>query len=186
MNKRHSLALLAVAATLMVACQQKTANNGAETAQTAAEMTEETTHEEDEKPQIPDFTLPDMNGQEQSIMKEVEKNKLTIIDFWASWCGPCRAEMPSVVGLYEEYKDRGLGIVGISLDENGGDWKTAVETMNMKWTQLSDLQGWNNKAARMFDVNGIPFTMIVDTEGRLLAAGLRGGDLRHFVEQYLK
>ena len=119
-------------------------------------------------------------------MKEVEKNKLTIIDFWASWCGPCRAEMPSVVGLYEEYKDRGLGIVGISLDENGGDWKTAVETMNMKWTQLSDLQGWNNKAARMFDVNGIPFTMIVDTEGRLLAAGLRGGDLRHFVEQYLK
>ena len=183
MTQRHSLGLLIIGTILFVACQQKPANQGEPQAE---EPATETVADEGERPQIPDFTLPDMSGQEQSVMKVVEKNKLTIIDFWASWCGPCRAEMPSVVSLYDDYKDMGLGIVGISLDENRDDWQEAVEKMNMTWTQLSDLQGWNNKAARMFDVNSIPFTMVVDAEGRLLAAGLRGGDLRHFVEEYLK
>ena len=189
MNKKNAFCLMFTAA-LLFACQQKPAGNSSEAppqeTAAAAERTAEDGNASDEAPLLPDFSLPDMNGKETTIMTIVKKNEITILDFWASWCGPCRAEMPSVVSLYDAYKDKGLGIVGISLDEDKADWQEAVEKMNMTWPQLSDLQGWNNKAARMFDVNGIPFTMVVDKEGRLLAAGLRGSDLHHFVEQRLK
>lgn len=189
MSKKNTLCLM-FASALLFACQQKPTGNTSEapqeTAVAAAERTAEDEEAADEAPLLPDFSLPDMNGKETKVMAIVEKNEITILDFWASWCGPCRGEMPSVVSLYEAYKDKGLGIVGISLDEDKAEWQEAVEKMNMTWPQLSDLQGWNNKAARMFDVNGIPFTMVVDKEGRLLAAGLRGSDLHHFVEQRLK
>lgn len=135
---------------------------------------------------FPDFTMPAINGQEVSVMQEIKSNELTIIDFWASWCGPCRAEMPSVVKLYESYHSKGLGIVGISLDEDKDSWQSAVKSLGMKWTQLSDLKGWQNAAARMFSVESIPHTIVVGKDGTILQRGLRGEQLEEFVTSKLK
>ena len=130
---------------------------------------------------IPDIKMNDINGNNTSVKAEVAKNKITIIDFWASWCGPCIKETPSVVALYDDYHAKGLGIIGISLDEDEAAWKQAVDKLNMKWTHLSDLQGWDNAAAQLLDVRSIPHTIVVDRQGTILAQGLRGDDLRRFI-----
>lgn len=135
---------------------------------------------------FPDFTMLDLNGRETSVMQEIKNNELTIIDFWASWCGPCRAEMPSVVKLYDGYHSKGLGIIGISLDEDKDSWQSAVKSLGMKWTQLSDLKGWKNAAARMFCVESIPHTIVVGKDGTILQRGLRGEQLTEFVASKLK
>lgn len=136
--------------------------------------------------QIKDITMTDIDGKNVSLMAEVKRNKLTIIDFWASWCGPCRQEMPNVVKLYNDYGSKGLGIVGISLDENKNSWMSAVKSLGMKWTQLSDLKGWQNAAARMFSIESIPHTIVVDQNGKILERGLRGEQLTEFVAEKLK
>ena len=87
------------------------------------------------------FVMEDINGNQVSVKDVFSKNKITIIDFWASWCGPCRQEMPNLVNTYNKYKEQGLGIVGVSLDEDKEQWKDAVKEMNMTWIQLSDLKG---------------------------------------------
>lgn len=130
---------------------------------------------------VPDIKMNDINGNNTSVKAEVAKNKITIIDFWASWCGPCIKEMPSVVALYADYHAKGLGIIGISLDEDEAAWKQAVDKLDMKWTHLSDLQGWDNAAAQLLDVRSIPHTIVVDRQGTILAQGLRGDDLRRFI-----
>ena len=129
--------------------------------------------------------MADMAGNQVSVTDEFAKHKLTVIDFWASWCGPCRQEMPSLVKTYNDYKDKGLGIVGVSLDEDKEQWSSAVSAMGMTWTQLSDLQGWHNAAAQMYGIQAIPFTIVVDNKGKVLTAGLRGEQLRVFVAQRL-
>lgn len=135
---------------------------------------------------MPDFTMADIDGHDVNILGEIKKHELTVIDFWASWCGPCRAEMPSVVKLYDEYNGKGLAIIGISLDEKRESWQQAVKTLGIKWLQLSDLKGWNNAAAQQFSVSSIPHTMVIDKEGNILARGLRGDALRDFVASRLK
>lgn len=134
---------------------------------------------------IETFTVNDINGKPVDILKEAANHKITIIDFWASWCGPCRQEMPNVVGIYAEYKDKGLGIIGISLDNNANDWKQAVKDLGMKWVQVSDLSGWHSDAAARLGVNSIPMTYIVDSKGKIIAKGLRGSELKAFVEKEL-
>lgn len=134
---------------------------------------------------LPDFQQPAPDGTIISIREEVAKNKLTIIDFWASWCGPCRQEMPSMIKLYEAYQPKGLGIVGVSLDDNEADWTTAIKKLALPWTQMSDLKGWENAAAQLFDVTSIPHTIIVDQKGQILRRGLRGQQLHDFVEEQL-
>lgn len=135
---------------------------------------------------INDFTMNDINGKPQSIMSEIAKHKLTVIDFWASWCGPCRQEMPNVVKLYNDYNSKGLGIIGISLDKKQQDWENATKNLGIKWVQLSDLEGWNNAAAKMMNVRSIPQTIIVDNKGTIIAKGLRGAELESFVQSKLK
>ena len=90
-------------------------------------------------------------GKTVSLSDFVSKNKYTLIDFWASWCGPCRKEMPNVVEAYKAFKDKGFGIVGISLDENADKWKEAITALNITWPQMSDLQGWNNAGAKLYE-----------------------------------
>ena len=131
------------------------------------------------------FSLPDINGNIVSAEDVWSKNKITIIDFWASWCGPCRSEMPNLVRLYDTYHDKGLEIIGVSLDEDKQQWETAIDKLGIKWLQLSDLKGWENAVARQFDVNSIPYTIIVDNKGQTLATDLRGESLQTFIAERL-
>jgi thiol-disulfide isomerase/thioredoxin len=118
-------------------------------------------------------------------MTEVGKNKITIIDFWASWCGPCRQEMPFMLSLYESNKERGLGIVGVSLDRDKDSWVTAIKKLQLPWPQMSDLKYWDNEVAKTFNITSIPHTIVVDQKGKILRRGLRGEQLKQFVESEL-
>ena len=133
-----------------------------------------------------DFMMPSIEGAPMSIMSEVKKNRLTVIDFWASWCAPCREETPFMVGLYNRYKDKGLGIIGISLDEDADAWKQATDQMGIVWPQMSDLKGWESQAAQMFNITAIPHTIVVDQNGKILRRGLRRIPLEEFITEQLK
>ena len=135
---------------------------------------------------IKDFTQPGLDGTPVSLLGEVSKSKITVIDFWASWCGPCRQEMPFMVELYDKYKDEGLGIIGISLDEDSDAWKAATQQLNIPWVQMSDLKGWENVIAKHFCVTSIPHTIVVDQQGKILKRGLRSEKLEEFVVGQLK
>ncbi|MCR5157758.1 MAG: AhpC/TSA family protein [Prevotella sp.] len=135
---------------------------------------------------IADFSLNTPQGEPLSVMSEVKKNKLTILDFWASWCGPCRREMPFMKELYAKYQSKGLGIVGISLDESASEWNRAIEELKIPWPQMSDLRGWECSAAQTFQVNAIPYLIVLDQEGKILQKGLRGEELEQFVAQQLQ
>jgi len=134
-----------------------------------------------EQTQMEDFSLSTPEGDELSVMDEVEQHELTILDFWASWCQPCVKEMPNMVALYERFHDKGLGIVGISLDEDHEQWVKAIKTLGMTWPQVSDLKGWNSYAAQMFRVQAIPHMIVVDKNGTILKSGLRGEALETFI-----
>lgn len=162
---------------IMSSCQQKKQQPVAPAAPQEQKQDTENT--------IPTFTMNDINGKSVAIQDEMAKNKLTILDFWASWCGPCMQEAPNVVAVYNDYQSKGLGIVGISLDNDEAAWKEAVEQLHMSWTQLSDLKGWDNEAARLFRVNSIPHTVIINSKGEILAEDLRGDELRKFVAAQL-
>lgn len=178
--KRRCIFILVMAVMLMnTACQPS--KNRQHTAEPATDKSAETERNE----LIISFTQPDMSGRNISVTDEFAKHKITIIDFWASWCGPCRQEMPHLVTTYNKYKDKGLGIIGVSLDEDKAQWIDAVNSMNMTWLQLSDLQGWHNSVAKMYGIQAIPFTIVVDDKGKVIAAGLRGTDLTAFIASRL-
>lgn len=133
-----------------------------------------------------DFTLDDMKGNKVSLMKVVSESKITILDFWASWCPPCMNEMPNLVNIYDNYSDDGLQIVGVSLDNDKKSWQNAVEAMGMKWVQVSDLKGWESATAQLYQVDAIPHTIILDNEGHILAKDLRGHELEEFISDYIE
>jgi len=135
---------------------------------------------------ITDFTQRALDGSNVSLLAEIKKNKVTIIDFWASWCGPCRKEMPSMIELYNKYHPKGLGIVGISLDQELDAWQHATDAMGVKWPQMSDLKGWENEIAQHFQVTSIPHTIVVNQSGKILRRGLRGEALESYIAELLK
>jgi len=139
----------------------------------------------DEGQIMPDFTLFTPDSTQQSIFEELRQHEVNIIDFWASWCEPCRAEMPFMKQLYADYNKKGLGIVGISLDDKVENWRQAITDLKMDWPQFSDLKGWGAAAARAFRVSSIPYLVVVDSTGTILKKGLRGEDLRLFVSELL-
>ena len=110
----------------------------------------------------------DLDGNKIAPINEIARHQYTVIDFWASWCGPCRMAMPYVKQLYALLKDKGLGIVGISLDNDYEAWKKAVEEENTEWLQLSELKGWDDTYARKYEVNAIPCFLVVDRQGKIL------------------
>ncbi len=132
----------------------------------------------------PEITLPDTSGTPVSLSSL--KGKVVLIDFWASWCGPCRQENPNVVQTYRKYKDKGFEIFGVSLDDNGGKWRSAIAEDGIFWTHVSDLQGWSSSAARLYAVTGIPATFLIDREGKIVAKNLRGKKLEEKVAEILR
>lgn len=133
-----------------------------------------------------DFTMNSPEGKPVKLSDYVSKNAYTLIDFWASWCGPCKREMPTVVEAYGKYKDKGFGVVGVSLDNNGENWKQAVKDWNMTWPQMSDLKGWQCEGAELYGVRAIPATVLVDQQGTIIARNLRGAALMKKLGELMK
>ncbi len=122
------------------------------------------------------FTQNDVNGKPISLTDF--KGKVVLIDFWASWCGPCRKENPNVVNLYKKYKDAGFTVLSVSLDKDKAPWLAAIEKDGLIWpNHVSDLKYWQNEAAKMYQVSSIPFTVLVDKEGNIINTNLRGEQL---------
>ncbi len=123
----------------------------------------------------PDFAMADSLGNMVNLSSF--KGKTVLVDFWASWCGPCRQENPNVVKLYNQYKDKNFTILGVSLDTDRAKWLKAIEDDKLTWNHVSDLQGWKNSAAGLYGVNSIPHTVLIDANGVIIGRNLRGDEL---------
>lgn len=123
----------------------------------------------------PDFTLKTPSGEDLALSSL--RGKVVLIDFWASWCGPCRRENPNVRKLYRRFHYKGFEILGVSLDNDGNRWKGAIQADSLTWPHVSDLRGWQSSAAQLYQVSSIPQTYLIDKDGRIMAKGLRGPEL---------
>ena len=132
----------------------------------------------------PDFTMNNPQGIPVSLSSKIGA-KVLLIDFWAAWCSPCRAENPNVVKVFREFNSKGFDIFGVSLDRSGTDWNKAIGDDNLTWTHVSDLQYWNNSAAKLYGVNSIPANFLLDQNGIIIAKNLRGEALYNKVKEIL-
>jgi peroxiredoxin len=134
--------------------------------------------------QVPDFSLPDVNGHPISLASF--RGKYVLVDFWASWCGPCRAENPNVVKVHNEFRNKkNFAILGVSLDKDRSEWQKAIQDDGLDWKQISDLKYWNSKAVSTFQFEGIPFNLLIDPQGKVIASALRGDDLENKLKAVL-
>lgn len=176
----------------LAACQQtkkaEVAENEANEVEVSVEneatnAEDETVSAESDAVSISDFVLPQPNGEQLSAMNIIAKNRITIIDFWASWCGPCRAEMPNMVKIYQDCHEQGLEILGVSLDNNAEDWLAAIDGLGIVWPAVIDADG---SVAQLYGIEYIPYTFVVDAKGTVLAENLRGEELAAFVKNALQ
>jgi thiol-disulfide isomerase/thioredoxin len=133
--------------------------------------------------EAPEIVLSDPFG--KTIALSSLRGKVVLIDFWASWCGPCRRENPNVVRVYQKYKNKGFDIFGVSLDDNRDAWIKAINDDKLLWNHVSDLQKWNSSVVKQYNIEGIPFTVLIDKNGKILAKNLRGEALEKKLQEVL-
>jgi len=133
-----------------------------------------------------EFTLKDPSGNDVSLSDYAGKGKYVLIDFWASWCPPCREEMPNVVKAYAKYKNKGFEIVGVSLDKDHDAWVKGIKDLNITWPQMSDVKFWDSQVVDLYAIDGIPHTVLLDKEGIIIAKDLRGDELDRKLSELLQ
>jgi peroxiredoxin len=134
--------------------------------------------------QAPNLTMPDVNGKPVSINNF--RGKYVLVDFWASWCQPCRQENPNVVAAYNQFKNKNFTILGVSLDEDKAAWQKAITKDNLTWNHMSDLKQWESEAVKAYGLEGIPFNVLIDPQGKIIASGLRGEELERKLGEVLR
>lgn len=134
--------------------------------------------------QAPDLTMNDLSGKPTAISQF--RGKYVLVDFWASWCGPCRQENPNVVAAYKQFKNKNFTILGVSLDKDKASWEEAVKADHLDWPQMSDLKYWESEAVTAYGFEGIPFNVLIDPQGKIIATSLRGEALTQKLADVLK
>lgn len=136
--------------------------------------------------EAPDFSMPDINGKEVKLSSF--RGKYVLVDFWASWCGPCRSENPNLVNAYNQFKNKNFTVLGVSLDRPGqkDKWLQAIKDDKLAWTNISDLQYWSSPVVSLYGFEGIPFNVLLDPQGKVIAESLRGPGLEGKLEEVLK
>ena len=132
----------------------------------------------------PDFSLPDVNGKPVSLSSF--RGKYVLVDFWASWCAPCRMENPNVVSAFLKFREKNFTVLGVSLDKSREPWVKAIATDNLNWTQVSDLKYWESAVVPLYNIEGIPYNILVDPQGTIVARNLRGAALQAKLRDVLK
>jgi peroxiredoxin len=130
----------------------------------------------------PDFTAPSLDGSNVTLSQELSLNTVTLLDFWAAWCRPCRVENPNLVRLYKLYNNDGFNIIGVSLDRTKEQWEQAVEDDSLLWTQVSNLNFWNDPIARRYSIRAIPQSYLINQDGIVIGKNLRGDDLEEKIK----
>ncbi|HBX21015.1 MAG TPA: AhpC/TSA family protein [Porphyromonadaceae bacterium] len=132
-----------------------------------------------------DFTLKDPQGKDVSLSDYAGKGKVVLVDFWASWCGPCRDEMPNVVEAYKKYKNKDFEVVGVSLDQEHEKWVKGIQDLQITWPQMSDLNYWDSPVVNLYAINGIPHTVLIGKDGTIIEKDLRGEELHKKLDELL-
>ena len=136
--------------------------------------------------QYTDLEMADPDGKMHKVSELVSEGKYVLVDFWASWCGPCRAEMPNVLEAYNKFHDKGFEVIGVSFDQKKEAWVKAIGQLKMPWLQISDLKGWQCAAAPVYKIDGIPDNILIDPQGKIIDRGLRGKTLHTRLEKLLE
>lgn len=133
-----------------------------------------------------DLEMLTPEGEPIKLSDYAGKGKIVLVDFWASWCGPCRREMPRLVEAYAKYKDKGFEIVGVSFDRDGESWKKGIEQLSITWPQMSDLKYWESEGAKVYAIRSIPHVMLLDKDGTIISRGLHGDELQAKITELME